>query len=58
MLDVDVSIDEALMMVILLLEPVPGYPPQRIVDDADVNRFLDSFVGRLLGPVNSVCGSR
>ena len=25
-------------------EPVPGHPPKRIVDDADVTRFLDYFV--------------
>jgi purine nucleosidase len=36
------------------LEPAPGYPPKRIVDEADVDRFLDYFVTRLLGPVNPV----
>lgn len=34
--------------------PVDGIPPKRIVDDADIPRFLDSFVERLLGPVNPV----
>lgn len=33
-------------------EPVAGAPPKRIVDDADVPRFMDYFVERLLGPVN------
>lgn len=40
------------------LEPVSGYPPRRIVDEADVPRFLDYFVGRLLGPVNPVYASQ
>jgi len=38
------------------LAPVIGAPPKRIVDDADVERFLDYFVERLLGPVNPVYG--
>ena len=38
------------------LNPVDGYPPKRIVDDADLPRFLDYFVQRLLGPVNPVYG--
>jgi inosine-uridine nucleoside N-ribohydrolase len=29
-------------------EPVEGFPPKRFVDDADVDRFLDYFVERLL----------
>ena len=33
---------------------VPGRPPKRIVDDADIPRFMDYFVERLLGPVNPV----
>jgi purine nucleosidase len=37
--------------------PLPGHPPKRIVDDADIPRFLDYFVERLLGPVNPVYGS-
>ena len=36
------------------LEPATGFPPKRIVDAADVPRFLDYFVERLLGPVNPV----
>ncbi len=40
------------------LEPVAGYPPKRIVDAADVSRFLDYFVERLLGPVNPVYANR
>jgi purine nucleosidase len=35
-------------------EPVPGHPPKRIVVDADVPRFMEYFVERLLGPVNPV----
>ena len=38
-------------------ELIPGHPPQRIVDDADIPRFLDYFVDRLLGPVNPIYGS-
>lgn len=38
------------------LEPVDGHPPKRIVDDADVPRFMDYFVERLLAPVNAVYG--
>jgi len=33
--------------------PVDGFPPKRIVDDADVDRFLAYFVERLLSPVGS-----
>jgi inosine-uridine nucleoside N-ribohydrolase len=36
------------------LEPVDGSPPKRIVDDADVPRFMEYFVERLLGPVSPV----
>lgn len=36
------------------LQPVVGYPPKKIVTDADVDRFLDYFVERLLGSVNPV----
>lgn len=36
------------------LESVAGYPPKRIVDAADIPRFLDYFVECLLGPVNPV----
>lgn len=39
------------------LEPVDGFPPKRFVDDADVDRFLDYFVERLLGPVAPGYGS-
>ena len=35
----------------------PAIPPKRIVDAADISRFLDYFVERLLGPVNPVYGS-
>jgi inosine-uridine nucleoside N-ribohydrolase len=38
-------------------KPIPGHPPKRIVDDADVPRFLDYFVQRLLGPVNPLYGT-
>ncbi|MCA9858355.1 MAG: nucleoside hydrolase [Thermomicrobiales bacterium] len=37
-------------------QPIVGSPPKCIVVDADVPRFLDYFVERLLGPVNPVYG--
>ena len=37
-------------------EPVAGMPAKRIVLDADVPRFLEYFVARLLGPVNPFYG--
>lgn len=38
-------------------EEIPGHPPKCIVDDADVPRFMEYFVKRLLGPVNPVYGT-
>ncbi len=38
------------------LNLVDGYPPKRIVDDADLPRFLEYFVQRLLGSINPVYG--
>lgn len=35
-------------------EPVSGFPPKRIVVEAEVSRFLDYFVERLLGSVDPV----
>lgn len=36
--------------------PVEGAPPRRIVTDADIPRFLDYFVDRLLAPVAPIYG--